>query len=49
MLSKDLRSWSESFERGWVKRKSLAWGAPLWLQEGHWEQRKGELPGWSDG
>lgn len=27
MLSKDFWIWSESFERGWVKRKSLLWGA----------------------
>lgn len=31
MLSKDFWIWSESFERGWVKRKSLIWGAVLQL------------------
>lgn len=42
MLSKDFCIWSESFERGWVKRKSLIWSAVLQLQDCHWEQREGQ-------
>lgn len=42
MLCKDFWIWSESFERGWVKRESLIRGAMLQLQNCHWEQRQGE-------
>lgn len=29
MLSKDFRSWSESFERGWVKKQITSMGCSI--------------------